>query len=125
MRNIILALFGFYMILSCTNDDGDNFGLPEGTYRLVERVCFCGPPEEGSTEHWIFDNEANTLTIRIVDGDGELIESRELFYGSKGNNLVIGEGAEFVQKRKGSVLELTYLDDPGIADDEVVVRLVR
>lgn len=118
---LVISILSFS--LSCSDDGGDNFRQPEGQFRLVERDCFCGPPEQGSTEYWIFDGKENLLTIRIIDREGQVQESRELFYGRNGKNLVIGEGAEFVQKSVGAFLELTYLDDPGIADDELVVKL--
>ncbi|WP_420600974.1 hypothetical protein [Flagellimonas sp.] len=123
MKKLILTLLIFNLILSCSNDNWDSADPPEGQFRLVERICFCGPPEEGSIEYWTFDLEANLLTIRIVDSEGQVIESRELYYGRKESNILIGEGGEFVQKREGSLLVLTLLDDPGIADDELVIKL--
>ena len=123
MKNSLLLLFGLFLLLSCNNDDGDITGPPDGEYRLVELICFCGPPEEGITKQWIFDLDANTLTINTIEADGQVRESFEQFYGRKGNNLILGEGSEFEQKKEGRLLVLTYLDNPRLADDEVTYKL--
>ncbi|HZJ36117.1 MAG TPA: hypothetical protein VFD29_05790 [Gillisia sp.] len=123
MRKILMILGLLLVCVSCSNDDDDVIAAPNGQYRVVEKLCYCAFPDDGSIEYWIFDLPSNTLTVRIVDTEGELVEQRELFYGTKGANLVLGEGKEYVQNMTDGKLELVYVDNPGLADDELTVRL--
>lgn len=125
MKKSFVTLGLLILCISCS--DGDDISnkadTPNGQYRVVEKLCYCAFPDDGSIEYWIFNLPSSTLTIRMVDPEGQLEDERELFYGTNGNNLVLGEGREYSQSVTDGILELVYLDVPGLADDELTVRL--
>ena len=117
----IIVLMAFQ---SCSDEENEDFiDAPSGQYRVTEQVFYCGPPEDGSSEYWIFDQDSKSMTARVIDSVGQELSNVRLVYRPKGENLIIGEGREFSYETVSGFLELTYLDSPDLADDELLIRL--
>ena len=113
----------FLALNSCSEADNSSIEAPNGQYRLVERLCFCSLPEEDFIEYWAFDLSSESMSVRVVDSTGQELSIQWLEYRTNGNSLIVGKGREFSYEMVSGLLELTYLDDPEIADDELLVRL--
>ncbi|KKM95221.1 hypothetical protein LCGC14_1190460 [marine sediment metagenome] len=123
MKNHIVILCGLLLLSTSCSDDDDRITAPNGQYRVIEKICYCSFPDDGSIEYWIFDLPSNKLTVRVIDNEGQLTEKREMFYGTKGDKIVLGEGREHRKDMVDGILELVYLDDSDVIDDELTVRL--
>ena len=84
MKTTILCIASLATALlalnSCSEDDDRSIEAPDGQYRLVERLCFCGPPEDGTIEYWIFDRSAESMSVRVVDSTGKELSCEQRVY---------------------------------------------
>ena len=122
---VIPVLVTLLTVFACTDDDSQDFQeAPNGQYRIVDIICYCSITDDGSIDYWIFDLASESMTILIVDSDGQELSSEKFFYGTEGKHLLIGnDGRKYSQKTVSGFLELTYLDNPEISDDEIVIIL--
>jgi hypothetical protein len=122
---IIPLMILLLTMLSCSNEGSEDFqDAPNGQYRVVDKICYCAFEENGYIEYWIFDLESESMTVLIIDSEGQQVSSEKFFYGIKGEYLLIGDdSSKYSQKNVSEILELTYLDRPEISDDELVIKL--
>ncbi len=124
MKTFILFLL-VAVTLSCSADDeGIEDRQLTGEYYLIEVDCFCGFDEaidladfkvnfQGATNKVSFENPTDSYFYLAESGtyDDALDE-----------NILLVEGAEpYTFEIKGDKLILTRIDDPTIADDELVL----
>ncbi len=117
----MLALF----LASCTKDHDDVINVElEGKWVLTDVSCFCGFGEgyDFSGHKIIF--KASDLSIEN-SGEYEFLNNASGSYTVDGNLITLNNGKQYTYVIEGTTLKLTYVDDPGIADDEVLMVYVR
>jgi len=118
---LLLALF----LASCTKDTDDVINVElEGKWVLTDVSCFCGFGEG-------YDFSGHKITFKASDlsiensGEYEFLNNASGSYTVDGNLITLNNGKKYTYVIEGTTLKLTYVDDPGIADDEVLMVYVR
>ena len=116
-------------LISCDSDNDpviqDN-GL-NGEWILQEVSCFCAfdANVDFSETRLIFEIDTNTLTVINEGTDRFFKESGEYRYDGQNNILDFTDNTSYQFEVTGNQLTLVYLDNPEIADDEVVYSFRR
>lgn len=98
-----------------------------GQWILTNISCFCGFPEEPNfkaTQITFVSSE----NIIIVENSGEFEWFRTdgtYSYSGNGNRITLEDGRSYDFEISGNTLQLVFVDQPNISDDEVNFSLVR
>jgi len=128
MRFFLSSLL-LVLLFSCTTEDGpfNSDADLEGEWTLTNVSCFCFF-EEGtdfSKVKIVFDIDENRLKVSNT-GDVDYFRSVGTYkYVSIDNQIRFSDDAIYIFSINGSVLTLSNLDDPQIADDEVSYSFER
>lgn len=126
-KMIFLLLLAVFVSCSANDDKQEDLQL-NGEWFLIEAACYCG-----------FDDEIDLKDFKLrFDETGDIVHfdnpTDSYFYiaesGTYGyeldENVILIDGAEpYRFEINGSNLILTRIDDPGIADDELVLTYQR
>nr|WP_299387256.1 hypothetical protein [Allomuricauda sp.] len=118
MKHFLLILI-FLVVVGCTSDDAVD---PSGDQWVLDNVvCFCffGEDFDFSAHRLQFNRGAGTVTIENEPGN-EFIAPAGTYNYTDSNGVIGIEGREYRYEEDGDTLILTFVDDPIIADDEVV-----
>lgn len=125
MKRIVFVLFMIVFISSCTKDNDDDLKSDlDGKWTLTKVSCFCwfGENPDFSGHKIMFDG-----SILKVENSGELefLTNAVGAYSLQGNVITLINGQQYTYIVKLYALELTFVDEPGIADDEVFMEYKR
>ena len=125
MKRIFLVLIMIVFITSCTKDNDDDLKSDlDGKWSLTNVSCFCWFEEnpDFSGNKIMFDG-----SILKVENSGELefLTNAAGAYSLQGNVITLINGQQYTYIVKLDVLKLTFVDEPGIADDEVFMEYRR
>ena len=126
--NLIFSLA--FLLLSCSKgEEGKEFddNSLEGSWVLTNVSCFCGFPEDNDfTEtHLLFDTEENKVT---VDNRGKyeyFKPSGTYSYSGEDNRIKFEDGRDYRFEINKEILNLIFIDEPNIADDEITYTLEK
>lgn len=129
IRNYIVVLFAL-LIVGCSDDDSPQIqgtGL-SGTWTLTNVICFCGFPDAPG-----FDQ--TQLTIDTANGQIQVVQSGTGFeyfrpagtytFVGTDNTITLDDGTAYTYAIDGNTLQLDFVDEPQIADDEITFLLRR
>mgnify|MGYP000253522864 CR=1 FL=1 len=122
MRKITTILLLAILAVSCSPDNTEegvvNVDL-EGSWVLEDVSCFCYfEPDTDFSSHRISFAGSN-LTV-VNEGDYSFFsESGDFNYTVAGNLITMPDGAQYRYKIDNQQLQLIFVDDPLLADDEV------
>ncbi|MCF4101249.1 hypothetical protein L1I30_06200 [Gillisia sp. M10.2A] len=119
---LILALIG--TVLSCTDDDISTDPELSGNFYLTDISCFCGfNPEIDFKDFKLqFSSTNNSFTLINPTEDYFYIGSSGTYNYELDDTILKVEGAaSYIYSFEGNKLTLTLLDDPMVADDELVL----
>ncbi len=127
MKKVLVSLFVVFLV-SCSND-GDRLedSVLNGQWTLTNVSCFCGfpdPPEFNLTQV-TFVAASNQI---IVSNNGSQVYFREdgtYPYTGTDNQITFENNRTFTFDINGDRLDLVFVDNPQIADDEVTYSFVR
>lgn len=124
-----LGLMMSVFLISCDSDNDpviQDTGL-NGEWILQEVSCFCAfdANVDFSETRLIFETDTNTLTVINEGTDRFFKESGVYRYGGQNNILDFTDNTSYQFEVAENQLTLVYLDNPQIADDEVVYSLRR
>ena len=125
MKKILTTLVLTLLFVSCSNDNDDNLTTPlEGKWTLTNVSCFCGFGEnpDFSGHKLIFKN--NDLKIENT-GEFKYLTNAAGEYTINGNVITFQDGQQYTYVVKLNILELTFVDNPQIADDEIFMVYKR
>jgi len=125
MKRITSILVLFIVIASCTKDNDDVINTElEGKWTLTNASCFCyfGENPDFSTHKITF--EGSTLNVEN-DGDIQFLVNAAGSYTVQGNVITFESGRQYTYVVKGDILELTFVDDPELADDEISLEYLK
>lgn len=118
MRKVIFILFVF-LVAGCSSDD-DAINPTGEKWVLNNVVCFCffGEDFDFGTHTLQFDRDTKMVTVENSENAQFIAPPGTYSYSDDGEEIGI-EGRQYRYKQNGNSLELTYVDNPQIADDEV------
>jgi len=125
MKRIAAILVLFVVIASCTKDNDDVINTElEGKWTLTNVSCFCGFGQnpDFSSHKIIF--EGSTLNVEN-SGENQFLTNAAGSYTVAGNLITLKNGAQYTYVIKGDTLELTFVDNPQIADDEIFFQYIK
>lgn len=127
MKKIGILLLSFIFISACSNND-DNpqiDGNLSGTWMLTSVSCFCiDEPESKLNEYSInFKTSQNTIDIQNPNGESFYIAENGSYNYNIANNKISLDGVftSFNYSIKNNILTLEKIDNPQIADDELIL----
>lgn len=130
--NYILKKLIFLLVLvvffSCSNkDDSDEEFLLKGEWYLSEVNCFCFFDSNNFEEYTLrFDTNKNIIHLNNPAGSPYFIAESGSYEYIIDEDIIIINGTEAFQfEMNNSTLILTYVDEPNIADDELILRYNR
>ncbi|WP_281541459.1 lipocalin family protein [Maribacter aestuarii] len=130
MAKFYLLFSVLLLLFSCSKDeDGKDLedASLEGSWVLTNVSCFCGFPEDNDfTETLLlFDTEENKVT---VDNRGKyeyFKPSGTYSYNGEDNRIKFEDGRNYRFEINKEILNLIFMDEPNIADDEITYTLER
>ncbi len=119
MNRITTILLVSLLLVSCSKDNDDIINVElEGKWILTDAACFCGfEPNSDFGDHQI-TFYGSILTVMNA-GQTQFLVGDSGSYVVNGNQIILQNGARFTYVVKNDILELTFIDDPNIADDEL------
>ena len=128
MKNKVVLLMIFSVLVSCSNDDGENNATLDGKWMLTDAICFaCGFESD-------FDYSVYTLTFDLKENHVTAENTEEFtFFRSSGihnfslseNQITFDDKSSYIFELKGSTLRLVYVDNPDLFDDETVLTYTK
>ena len=125
MKKLFTVLFIALLFVSCSNDDNDDSDATptplEGKWTLTNASCFCefGNNPDFSVHQLVF--EVKNLIV-INSGEFRFLINAECIFNLKSNLITFENGEQYIYEIKSDALSLTFVDDPQIADDELVLN---
>ncbi len=125
MKKIILITCVLGM-LSCSNNDDVVIDPRGDTWVLNNVVCFClfGDNFDFST-HTIQFNRDNGTVIIENEGNTAFIAPAGTYPYKVNGEIITIEDRQYRYEEDGDSLVLTFVDEPGIADDEITYYYSR
>lgn len=120
----ILVLLLVCCFISCSDDDtvgGFDVEL-NGSWTLTNVSCFCGFPEDVdfSSTQVTFVERTNELLVAVDDEGAPYFKPQDLYaYSGSGNTINFDDGSSFTFEIDEDILQLIFIDNPNIADDEI------
>ncbi|WP_435623661.1 lipocalin family protein [Flagellimonas sp.] len=124
-----LVLFLTICITACSNEvsvERENNPL-NGEWVLTNVSCFCffpNPPDFNLT-FFNFNTRDNTLTVTHFGDSNYFREEGTYSYTISGNRITLTDGRSYDYTIQGNTLSLVFVDEPNIADDEILYSMVR
>ena len=124
---ILLLMIG---ILACSDDDNSvqfESNPLNGEWILTDVSCFCffpNPPDFNLT-FFNFHTRDNMLTITHFGNSNYFREEGTYSYTVSGDRFTMSDGRSYDYFIQGNTLSIVFVDEPNIADDEILYTLVR
>lgn len=112
-------------LASCTKDNDDIVNTElEGKWVLTNASCFCyfGENPDFSTHKITF--VGSNLEVENSDVN-QFLANAAGSYTVNGNMITLKDGVQYSYVINGDVLELTFVDDPELADDELFLEYLK
>jgi len=126
MKKILILFLVVFSSCSNNDDEVDDNSL-NGEWTLTNVSCFCGfpdPPEFNLTQV-NFNSDNNEVTVTNTGSQVYFREDGTYSYTGNGNRIRIEGDRSYDFEILGNTLELVFVDEPNIADDEVSYSFVR
>lgn len=126
-----LILLASIWVASCSNSDDDASLLEDGglngAWTLTNVSCFCGFPDPPEFERTTltFDVESNEIEVLNEGGFMYFRENGTYSYTSEDSRITLEDERSYDFEIIGDTLSLQFVDEPLLADDEILYSLVR
>jgi hypothetical protein len=125
MKRILVLVVLTVLLSSCSNDNDDGISTElEGKWTLTNVSCFCGFGDNPDFSGHKLIFEGNDLEVENT-GEFQFLTNATGSYSVEGNTITLTNGQQYTYVVKPGVLELTFVDEPGIADDEIFLAYKR
>ncbi|MFH6602640.1 hypothetical protein ACEZ3G_04070 [Maribacter algicola] len=125
MKRITTILLATLFLVSCSDDLDDVINVElEGKWVLTDVLCYCGFGETPDFSGHKITFEGSSLMVENT-GEFEFLNDAAGNYIVDGNLITLKNGDQYTYTIEGTSLKLTFVDEPGIADDEVLLVYVR
>ena len=125
MKRIATILLMTILLISCSNDkeNGADTAL-ESQWVLTDVFCFCAFGDNPDFSGHKITFEANVLSV-VNSGEFSFLTNASGSYTLVDHLITLNNGSQYTYVIEGASLKLTFVDEPGIADDEVLLVYVR
>ena len=114
-------MFLTILFVSCSNDNNDSNTTPlEGKWTLTNVSCFCAFGNNPDFSEHKLTFEGNNLIVENT-GEFKFFTDAAGIFTLQGNLITFKNGRQYTYELKSGALSLTFVDDPQIADDEIVL----
>ncbi len=114
-----------FLLVSCSNDNNDNTNTPlEGKWTLTNVSCFCAFGNNPDFSGHKLTFVGNNLEVENT-GEFKFFTNAAGVFTVQGNLITFKNGEQYTYVVKTDELELTFVDNPQIADDEIVLAYKR
>ena len=123
MKNVGFLFALLFVFNSCSSDDDYVVAAAlNGTWVLNRASCFCffGDNFDFTGHKLTFDSSEQRVIVENMDDTWFIAESGAYTFGNNGGVININ-GKSYAYEVRGNSLELTFVDNPGIADDEITL----
>lgn len=123
MRKISFLFVLMLVLNGCSSDDDYVVDAAlNGTWVLNRASCFCffGDGFDFSAHRLTFDSSEQRVTVQNTD-ETQFITTSGTYTFSNNGNVININGRQYTYTIMGSSLELSFLDNPDIADDEITL----
>ena len=125
MNRLAPLFLATVFVMSCSHDRVDGFDTAlEGKWVLSDVYCFCFFGENTDFSGHTITFRKNVIEVENT-GEFEFLTNASGSFTIEGNQITLINSAQYTYDIEGSSLRLTFVDDPGIADDEVSMVYVR
>lgn len=127
MKRILVLVVLTILLSSCSIDNDDDDGIRtelEGKWTLTNVSCFCGFGDNPDFSGHKLIFEGNDLEVENT-GEFKFLTDAAGTYTTLGNVITLKNGRQYTYAVKTNVLELTFVDNPQIADDEIFLAYIR
>jgi len=122
MRQIAFILGLIVVFASCTKDNDDIINTElEGKWTLTNASCFCYFGENPDFSNHTINFNGSVLNVEN-SGDVQFLSNESGDYTVDGNVITLKSGRQYTYVIQGDKLELTFVDNPDIADDEMFLE---
>jgi hypothetical protein len=128
MKEIVTLLFLTSIVFSCSNENKDDTDVTltalEGTWILTNVSCFCSFGENPDFSGHKLTFEGNNLKVEN-SGQFEFLIDAEGIFSLQGDLITLKNGLQYTYVLKNDELALSFVDNPQIADDEILLTYTR
>ncbi|WP_375325614.1 hypothetical protein [Flagellimonas sp. GZD32] len=127
MKKPIILLTVLFHLGGCSKDDEYVVDVAlSGEWTLNSASCFCyfGDDFDFSDHRLTFDSSEQKVVVQNSEKTSFITESGTYTFGNNGRILNIN-GRKYSYEISGDDLQLTFVDDPAIADDEIALFYTR
>ena len=125
MKRVVVIALLCLVCASCTKDNDDVINTElQGKWTLTNVSCFCGFAENPDFSGHKITFEGSSLDVEN-EGEFQFLTDAEGSYTVDGNVITLKNGRQYTYVVKGDTLELTFVDEPNIADDELFLEYER
>jgi len=128
MKEIVTLLFLTSIVFSCSNENKDDTDVTltalEGTWILTNVSCFCSFGENPDFSGHKLTFEGNNLKVEN-SGQFEFLIDAEGIFSLQGDLITLKNGLRYTYVLKNDELALSFVDNPQIADDEILLTYTR
>lgn len=122
MKQIFIIGTLLVLLISCSNDTDDNQTTPlEGKWVLTNVSCFCAFGDNPDFSGHALTFEKNVLKVENT-GEFKFLTNAAGDFTLNGDVITLQNGQQYTYVKKWDMLELTYVDEPNIADDELYLE---
>jgi len=122
MKRIAAILVIIISLTSCTKDNDDVINTElEGKWVLANASCFCyfGDNPDFSGHKITFEGSA----LKVENsGENQFLTNATGAYTVDGNIITLNDGSHYTYVIDDGKLQLTFVDNPEIADDELFLE---
>ncbi|SNY94612.1 hypothetical protein [Flagellimonas pacifica] len=120
MRKAVFLFTLLFVFNSCSSDDDVVDAALNGTWVLNKASCFCGFGEDFdfSGHKLTFDSSEQRVIVENTDDTWFVAESGTYTFINNGSTININ-GRLYTYDIEGNSLNLIFVDNPDIADDEI------
>lgn len=126
MRTKITAILLFALLFaSCSKDNDDIINVElEGKWELVDVLCYCGFGENPDFSGHKITFEGSSLAVENT-GEFKFLNDAAGKYTVNGNLITMKNGDQYTYIIEGITLKLTFVYNPEMFDDEVLLIYIR
>ncbi len=127
MRNFTIYLLLFTVLVSCEKfEEVNQFPSTselQGKWELQNASCFCFFPDDFDfgAHKLEFDTTANQLIVENSEETFFVTGAGTYPFVAENNRITIKGSIEYNYQIEGGTLSLTFIDNPQLADDEILL----
>lgn len=127
MKRLYVLIITALLLVSCDKNDDSYSGLLDGKWVLQRAICYCyfGDDFNFNGHQIVINQKNNLLQIQNSDETYFINTTGQYLLEVDGNELIVDKKQKYTFVQNNNSLTLSYVDNPMIADDEIVLKYIR